>query len=616
MAQCPVLLGLTEAVTGSGVFTLGAGVVLTTDQITDFLEGGLYFNLHTESNPAGQLRGQIFNAETNVTRIELQSEQEVTNNSLPVERDTSAIAYFTSSVPAVNGEPVIANLQVSGFTPSLPANPLGPVHVHSAPAGQNGPILFPLRESDVTGTAAASGGVFWTTLNNAALAVDPIAEAATFRNAAGFGNGNYYLNVHSAANASGEVRGQIVPPSVSIERVEIQTAQEIPAVTTPSISDESNGDLGGIGYIVTREGSPTEFIGAQVQVVGFEPSLATAPTPIHIHRGFAGATGGIDIFLADIDPTGTNLPTNTFFSTAAADADVSIPAANFDAIAFDRGENYINVHSTANPSGEIRAQIAPSMTQVVRTELEGSQEPQGVDALANPDAAGVAYVTIDNVNPVDPTVVVNVTVDGFDADLSPNGTPSPQGPVHLHRNFAGVNGSIAVGALQGILEQAPVDSNVFLSASPIPVSAFADPVAEDAVNLLAGGFYINVHSAENPMGELRGQVITENNVAIRGDIDSLQTLPSSQTNLATGVGFLTVTDLANGLFLSNVILNELDGIEFDTVSVNVGGANNVLLQELAPNATANVENTLSHEERPVANLNGLLNGAYSFNASE
>lgn len=617
----PILLGLTEG--APGVFSVTG--TLTTGQVQDFLAGGLYFNLHTQSNPTGELRGQIVNAETAVIRTELQSQQEVLNDSLPVERDTSAVAYFTTALPIAVDNPVIANLQVSGFTPSLPGNPLGPVHVHSAPAGQNGPILFPLRESDATGAAVLSGGVFWTTLNNPTAPTD--SEVADIRNATGFGNGNYYFNVHSDANSGGEVRGQIVPDGISIERVEIQTAQEIPEVTTPAVSDAPNGDFGGVGYVVTRDGTTaTEFVGAQVQVIGFDPSLPAAPSPIHIHRGFAGATGGIDIFLADIDPIGTNVPANTFFNTATADADINIPAANFDATAFDRGENYINVHSAANPSGEIRAQITPAKSQAVRAVLQGSQEPQGVDATLNPEAAGVAYVTIDEASPTNPTVVVNATVTGFDADLSPNGTPSPQGPLHLHRGFAGINGSIAIGALQGIIEAASTNvadgpaapganTNIFLTPTPVLVNGFADSVAEDADNVLAGGLYINVHSAENPSGELRGQVITDNNAAFRGDLDSLQTLPP-QTNLATGIGFITVTDLANGLFLSNVILNELDGIDFDTVSVNVGGGNNVLLQELTPNDAVNVENTLSHEERPVANLNGLLNGAYSFNASE
>ncbi len=901
----------------SGVFS--ASGTLSTEQVSDYLTGGLYFNLHTQSNPSGELRGQIVNAETTVIRTELQSQQEVVNDSLPVVRDTSAVGYFTTALPIANDNPVITNVQVSGFVPSLPGNPRGPVHVHSAPAGQNGPILFALQETNALGTAdETSNGVFWTSLNNP-TALDAL-ERSDIRNATGFGNGNYYFNVHSAANLGGEVRGQIVPDGVTIERVEIQTAQEIPVVTTPSVSDAANGELGGIGYIVTRDAistppTPTALIGAQVQVIGFDPALPEVPSPVHIHRGFAGATGGIDVILTDIDPEGDNVPASTFFNTQGQDL------TGFNADSFGAGENYINVHSQANASGEIRAQITPTGIRATVSELQGEQEPQGVNATANPDAAGVAFVTIDERTA--PTVRINARVSGFTPSLPGNAqgpfhlhrgfagvngniavgelqgliatppadpeasgaftefnTPTPilvsdfanqdqlvddlsnllagglyfnahsdantggelrgqvtpegiqatrseleaqqepqgatselgfidgvqgvafttiderneldpsvrinarvsgftpalpgnaQGPFHLHRGFAGINGNIAVGELQGLEVTPPIDpaapgaftefntpnpvlvsefnasaatdaadllagglyfnvhseqnlggelrgqlvprdiqatrseleasqepqgsdttanpdatsvafvtiderniqeasvrinarvsgftpalpgnpqgpfhlhrgfaginGNIavgleqnltsslentglsteftqFTSLDPILVSDFASSVETDTLNLFQGGFYFNVHSEANPNGELRGQLITDNNVALRGDLDSLQTLPP-QTNLATGVGFLTVTNVQNGLFLSNVILNELDGIDFDTVSVNVGGNNNNLLQELEENDDANVDNTFSNEIRAVANLNGLLNNnAYSFNASE
>ncbi len=510
----PVILGLQETGADTNIFEAPINSTLDADDLAAFLSGGLYFNLHTASNPAGQLRGQIFTDDVDVVRSELESQQEVLTAGLPVERDTSGVGYFTYNTEA-GEDTVIANLQVTGFQPELDI-PDGPVHVHAGFAGANGGIIFPLDNVLTDGVNAAPEGVFWSSRLDAAI-----------RNRNGLLNGGYYFNAHSAANPGGEVRGQILPGTASVERVVIETQQEIPAVSTPS----ANG-VGGIGYITTNG---NDLVRANVQVDGFIPALDGAPSPVHIHRGFAGDTGGIQVVLTDVtlDPDGPEVPADTFFSSVGNDI------TGFVIGDYNQGRNYINVHSAANASGEIRGQITPADTQAIRAELQGEQEPQGIDAAANPDATGIAYVTIDSAIPTNPSVVINASVSGFDADLAGNA----QGPIHLHRGFAGANGPIAFGAVQGLLET-DVDSNIFETAEPVLSSAFAGSVADDAANLLNGGFYINVHSAANGGGELRGQITPENVQAVRVELQSEQE-PQGLTDAAAnpdaaGTAFVTI----------------------------------------------------------------------------
>ena len=66
-------------------------------------------------------------------------------------------------------------------------------HIHMAPAGQNGGVIVPFTKS---------GDNSWSSAPGAKLTE---AQYAAYK------AGNLYVNVHSAANPSGEIRGQIRP---------------------------------------------------------------------------------------------------------------------------------------------------------------------------------------------------------------------------------------------------------------------------------------------------------------------------------------------------------------------------------------------------------------------
>lgn len=65
-------------------------------------------------------------------------------------------------------------------------------HIHDAAPGQNGPVIIPFVKS----------GDKWTTAPGAKL------TEAQFK---AFQDGKLYVNVHSAANKDGEIRGQLKP---------------------------------------------------------------------------------------------------------------------------------------------------------------------------------------------------------------------------------------------------------------------------------------------------------------------------------------------------------------------------------------------------------------------
>ena len=65
-------------------------------------------------------------------------------------------------------------------------------HIHQGPRGQNGPVIVPLTKNGDTYTA-------------------PAGAKLTEAQMQAFKAGNLYVNVHTARNKGGEVRGQLQP---------------------------------------------------------------------------------------------------------------------------------------------------------------------------------------------------------------------------------------------------------------------------------------------------------------------------------------------------------------------------------------------------------------------
>ncbi len=181
-------------------------------------------------------------------------------------------------------------------------------HVHGpASATNSAGVLFPL-----TGASGTDGTLFGThTLTPAEL------QAIT--------NGLAYVNIHTAPHPGGEIRGQIVPLQLTVT---LNGASEVPAVTTTA----------------TGTGTLT-MIGNQLSYVVSYSGLAGTATASHIH-GPADAAHLAGVLVPLNTPTGTS---GTISGTLSL-----TPQVLADVLA---GMTYINIHSTANPGGEIRGQI-------------------------------------------------------------------------------------------------------------------------------------------------------------------------------------------------------------------------------------------------------------------
>jgi Cu/Zn superoxide dismutase len=100
----------------------------------------------------------------------------------------------------LSGRSLTYSVIVSGLSGSAIAS-----HIHSAPAGSNGKILYPFTAAEVQSGQVASGTIDLNQpVSNGSESISG-DSLLTLLN-----KGQLYTNVHTAANPGGEIRGQIV----------------------------------------------------------------------------------------------------------------------------------------------------------------------------------------------------------------------------------------------------------------------------------------------------------------------------------------------------------------------------------------------------------------------
>jgi len=93
-------------------------------------------------------------------------------------------------------------------------------------------------------------------------------------------------------------------------------------------------------------GSGMFAIAADNTIAGSITTKSVAGTAAHIHEGEAGKNGAVIIPLTKGSNDTYSIPAGTKLSESQM-------------AAFKAGKLYVNVHSSANPGGEIRAQLKP-----------------------------------------------------------------------------------------------------------------------------------------------------------------------------------------------------------------------------------------------------------------
>ncbi len=429
--------------------------ILSANQLQLLEDGGLHLTISTSEFPDGAVRGQILLGDRQVFVNPVSGDQEIP----PVASNATAVSGLTYNP---DDGSVIVYVQAENLENAVAG------HVHLGFAGTNGPVVIELEQdaADANRWRSPAGAVLDAGQQDSLLA------------------GELYINLHTPENPPGEIRCQILSDNLALTLVSLSGAAEVPAVATAA--------SGSAGLTLNTD---TAELQLHITTFGLDDAVAA-----HVHTGFAGTNGPVDIELEQD-------PDNPAHWLAAAGT--MLTAEQQDRL--DSGAWYLNVHTPANPPGEVRGQIAPAGITVIIAELDGNQE---VPPLTT-SASGNAGLTLnDNTGGVE----VHITASGVDDAVA----------AHVHAGFAGANGPVVVD-----LEQDANDVSHWLA----PAGTVLD---EDQLSSLNNGeLYLNVHTPAIPAGEIRGQLIPDGVTLLFTPMTGNQSVPPV-TSAGSALGAVTL----------------------------------------------------------------------------
>jgi len=297
----PIILGLEQDPGNADRWQTPDDASLSEEEMAAVMRGETYFNVHTEANPAGELRGQVVPEGFEVVIATPNGEEQV-----PMQVTTDGFARAAITLDKSSNTAQVHLTTTLDLTAS---------HLHSAIAGTNGGVVVPFEQD-----AAGAGHWFATDADFSEL-IDQLAGA------------QLYFNLHTADNPAGELRAQVAPAGYQVLISTLDSLQR-PGDTVV------DSDAEGVSAMTLNLGTGNFSI--HVNTMGVEDA-----TDAHIHAGAGGAVGAV------------------LFTLTQSIADLNHWSADdqtFTAeqlVSYLEGEMYVNVHTPAYPEGEIRGQLTP-----------------------------------------------------------------------------------------------------------------------------------------------------------------------------------------------------------------------------------------------------------------
>ena len=497
--------------------------------------------------------------------------------SLPVPSQGRGIAGL-----AFHGDSLYVNVTVNGLT-----GPVTDASIREGKPGESGAVVYALGDF-------IEGNTIEGTITGVEMGNGDLEK---------FLDGSCYLNVQTAANADGELRGQIMPEHERAFTAILDHSQDGIMYTPVNHVIEASGTtfspsdlsimLGDTVTFIWKDGIHTTTSDAtsgpdvwdhpltsdnpEFKLVLTTPGTHSYYCQIHRALGMVGAIhvdggpGGMGTF--NLSPDESQLEVNILFSgltntltaahlhygAAGVNGPVAVGIMDFRSgdtfhgkldvtgisgsflDSLDMGRVYVNLHTDAYPAGELRGQLVPAKPLAFDTWLNTGNEVPGVDP-ATPGAMGLASV---QVNGTTDTLWLHIQLDSLSDELTMG---------HFHHGTADEDGPVVVNLTDFI------HGNVITGWISRDDPAFSGEMNFDEfiTEMLKGRIYLNLHTALNPPGEVRGQLSRLSSTGVvynicRGQVNTEVT----GTNDPRGTGVVSFT--RDGVLHYLAAVEDLDG---------------------------------------------------------
>lgn len=332
----------------------------------------------------------------------------------------------------------------------------GGAHIHVGYVGADGGVVFVL---DANLDADMRGGTFDAGGNTFELEPDEIATLEERR---------YYVNIHTEMFPAGEIRGQLVPAADQVFRVNLTGNNETPPILTS-----------GHGALIL------ELNDNEIILSGSFSDLSSEYTASHIHLGFAGQAGGVEVgldaTLDDDEMSGVYEAANNTYTLTESQIDMLL-----------NRELYLNIHSENFPPGEIRGQLLGEAHSYFYGNLDGLNEIINGSPVITNAAGGIV------VEQTGRRLIISGSFDDLSSDLA----VGIGGGAHLHAGGPDETGGVEIPLI--VTTNDDLQNGIF---NPADNTFEMDEDTETLLN--EGRLYANIHSENYQPGEIRGQLLLD-----------------------------------------------------------------------------------------------------------